>query len=82
MYKNFRIYVTETGTFVVKADSKRFGKHVIVCEAYDVKTCWKWIQANYRNKSGKVITNARLVDRVYRMAMSTCNISNNFWYQK
>lgn len=80
MYKNFRIYVTETGTFVVKADSKRFGKQAIVFEGFDVKSCWKWITVNYRNKSGKVITNSRWVDRVYRMAMSTCNVANNFWY--
>lgn len=81
MYKNFRIYVTETGTFVVKADSKRFGKQSIMFESFDVKSCWKWITTNYRNKSGKVITNSRWVDRVYRMAMSTCNVPNNFWYQ-
>lgn len=80
MYKNFRIYKTEN-TFIVKADSKRFGKQSIVFESYNVKSCVNWIYDNYRNKDGKIITNRRWVDRVYCMAMSTCNTPGNPWYK-
>lgn len=81
MYKNFRIYRTENNTFIVRADSKRFGKQAIVFESYSVKDCVKWIYANHYNKDGKLITNARSTNKVYTMAMSTCNIDNNFWYK-
>lgn len=81
MYKNFRIYKTENNAFVVKADSKRFGKQAIVFESYNVVECNTWILNNYRNKEGKKITNSRWTDRIYRMAMSTCDIPNNFWYR-
>ena len=80
MYTNFRIYKTETGTFVVRADSKRFGRQAIVFESYNTKDCWKWIQENYTNKDGKIITNSRWVDRVYRKAFSTCD-DGNPWYE-
>jgi hypothetical protein len=80
MYRNFQIYKTDTNTFVVKADSKRFGKQAIVFESYNAKDCWKWIQGNYMNKEGKRITNMRCVDRVYRKAFSTCD-NGNVWYR-
>lgn len=79
MYKNFRIYNTGN-TFVVRADSKRFGKQAIVFESWDVKECVKWIYKNYRNKAGEIITNSRWTTRVYSKAMSTCDIPNNPWY--
>lgn len=79
MYKNFRIYKTEQGTFIVKADSKRFGTQAIVFESYTTKACWKWISDNYRNKNGKKITNDRWTSRLYAQAFSTCD-DGNYWY--
>lgn len=81
MYKNFRVFITPNNTYIVRADSKRFGKQAIVFESYDIKHCIKWIYENYTNKDGKVITNSRWTDRAYRMAMSTLNIPNNPWYR-
>lgn len=80
MYKNFRIYKTETGTYVLKADSKRFGKQAIIFEHYDCNAVVKYMYENYTNKDGKRIKNMRWTDLVYRKAMSTCNIPNNPWY--
>jgi hypothetical protein len=80
MYKNFRIYRTETGTFILKADSKRFGKQAIIFEHYDCNAVVKYMLENYTNKDGKRIKNMRWTDLVYRKAMSTCNIPNNPWY--
>lgn len=82
MYKNFRVFITPNNTYIVRADSKRFGKQAIVFESYDIKHCIKWIYENYRNKDGKVITNSRLTDRIYRKAMSTLNTSNNPWFKE
>lgn len=79
MYKNFRIFITPNSTYIVRADSTRFDKQAIVFESYDVKHCIKWIYEHYTNKDGKVITNIRCTDRVYRMAMSTLNTPNNPW---
>lgn len=81
MYKNFRIYATDNNTFIVKADSERFGKQAIVYESYNVKDCWKWITENYRNKAGEVITNVRWTTTLYAKAFSTLNIPNNPWYK-
>jgi len=81
MYKNFRVFITPNNTYIVRADSKRFGKQAIVFESYDIKHCIKWIYENYTNKDGKVITNSRCTDRIYRMAMSTLNTPNNPWYK-
>lgn len=81
MYKNFRIYKTENNTFIVRADSERFGKQAIVFESYNTKECWQWIRDNYRNKEGKRITNMRWTDRLYRKAFSTCNTPDNVWYR-
>ena len=81
MYKNFRIYKTENNTYIVKADSKRFGKQAIVFESFKLRECFDWIFENYRNKDGKKITNSRWTDRVYRMASSTLNTPNNPWYR-
>ena len=80
MYKNFRMYVTDNNTYIVRADSKRFGKQAIVYESYNVKDCWRWITENYRNKDGKIITNMRWTTRLYIKAHSTLNIPNNAWY--
>ena len=81
MYKNFRIYNTDNNTFVVRADSKRFGKQAIVFESYKVKDCVRWIFENYRNKQGTIIKNIRWTTNVYCMAMSTCDIPDNPWYR-
>ena len=79
MYRNFQIFKTEQNTFVVRADSKRFGKQAIVFESYNTKECWRWICDNYTNKDGKKITNMRYKDRVYHKAFSTCD-DGNPWY--
>lgn len=81
VYKNFHIYATDNGTFVVRADSKRFGKQEIVFESYNLKECVNWIDNNYRNSKGEIITNMRWTTRVYCRAMSTCNIPDNPWYK-
>ena len=81
-YKNFRIYHTENNTFVVKADSQRFGKQAVVYESYDIKHCVKWAEEHYTNKDGKVITNLRWTTHLYVKAMTTCDIPNNPWYRK
>jgi hypothetical protein len=81
MYKNFKIYATENGSFIVKADSKRFGKQAIVFEGISAKECVSWMYANYRNKEGKIITNSRWTDALYVKAMRTCNTPNNPWYR-
>ena len=80
IYRNFRIF-NSGSTFIVRADSKRFGKSSIVYENYDLKQCVSWIYAHYRNKSGKIITNTRHQDHVYCKAMETCNVQNNPWYK-
>lgn len=82
MYKNFHIYATENGTFIVRADSKRFGKQAIVFESFSTKECVNWVYNNYRNKSGKIITNMCYTTAVYIKAMSTCNVPNNPWYKE
>ena len=81
MYSNFRIYHTESNTFVLKADSKRFGKQAIIFESYKIEDVIRFMYENYRNKSGKIITNMRLTSRLYAKAMSTCDIENNPWYR-
>ena len=35
MYKNIRVEQAYSGTWLVKADSERFGKHAIIFEHYD-----------------------------------------------
>lgn len=80
MYKNFRIYNTGN-SFVVRADSVRFGKQAIVFESYNCKECVNWIYNNYRNKNGKLITNMGLTTKLYCKAMSTCNKPDNPWYK-
>ena len=82
MYRNFHIFKTENNTFILKADSKRFGKQAIVFESYDVKHCIKWMYEHYTNKEGKVITNSRFTNKIYCTAMSTCDIPNNFWFKR
>lgn len=82
--KNFRIYLTDNGTYVVKADSKRFGKQSIVFESFSVKECVSWMYNNYRNADGKKITNSRWTNRLYARAMSTCKPTEehpNPWYK-
>ena len=81
IYRNFRIYNTGN-SFIVRADSKRFGKSAIVYENFDIKKCIAWIYAHYRNNDGKVITNRGLVDKLYAQAMSTCKLENNYWYKE
>jgi len=80
MYRNFHIFNTGN-SFVVKADSKRFGKQAIVYEDYDLKKCVSWIYSHYRNNNGKIITNRRWTDRIYAIAMSTCNCADNPWFK-
>ena len=82
MYSNFKIYKSETGTFIVRADSKRFGKQAIVFESYNTKDCWKWVCDNYTNKYGKKITNSRWTTRLYIKAFSTCDTPDNVWFLK
>ena len=82
MYKNFHIYATENATFIVRADSKRFGKQAIVFESFSTKECISWIYNNYRNKSGKIITNSRYTTAVYIKAMRTCKKADNPWYRE
>lgn len=79
MYRNFKIY-NDGDSFIVRADSKRFGKQAIVFESYKLQECIKWMYDNYRNKIGKVITNRGLVDALYVKAMRTCDVPNNPWY--
>lgn len=81
MYKNFRIYKSETGTFILRADSKRFGKHAINYEDYRLNGVIRFMFDNYTNKNGEVIKNMRWIDLIYRKAMSTCNIPENPWYK-
>lgn len=76
MYRNFHILKLRY-SFIVKADSSRFGEQEIVYEHYDHKKCLEWIFANYRNSKGEIITNMRWVTRVYCEAMSTCEIPDN-----
>lgn len=82
MYRNFHIYKTENNTFIVKADSERFGSQAIVFEHFDIKKAIEWMYNNYRNKEGKVITNMRWTSKLYRVAMSTCDIPDNFWFKR
>ena len=79
VYRNFHILKLRY-SFIVKADSPRFGEQEIVYEHYDHKKCLEWIFANYRNSKGEIITNMRWTDRVYRIAMSTCEVPNNPWF--
>lgn len=81
MYRNFHIFNTGN-SFIVRADSQRFGKQSIIYEDYDLRKCISWIYSNYRNNNGKIITNRRWIDRVYAIAMSTCNVTDNPWYQE
>ena len=37
MYKNIRVEQAYSGTWLVKADSERFGKDAIIFEHYDCK---------------------------------------------
>ena len=80
IYRNFRIYNTGN-SFIVKADSKRFGKSAIVYENCKLTKCVSWIYSHYRNNNGKVITNRRWTDHMYCKAMSTCNCADNPWFK-
>lgn len=42
--KNFKMEKTSTGTWVVRADSKRFGRKAIVFESYKMMECVAWIK--------------------------------------
>lgn len=42
--KNFKLEKTPTGTWVVKADSRRFGQQAIVFESYKMMECVAWIK--------------------------------------
>ena len=42
--KNIRIVVTENGTIVVKADTKRFGKDAIMYEGHTFMECCDYIR--------------------------------------
>lgn len=80
IYRNFHIF-NAGNSFVVKADSKRFGKQEIVYEDYSLKRCISWMYSHYRNDSGKIITNRRWTDYLYRKAMSTCLCVDNPWFR-
>ena len=81
MYKNFRIYKTDNNTFVLKADSERFGKQSIIFEHYNCTKVVEFMYENYKNKNGKIITNSGHRRSLYCKAMSTCNKDNNPWYR-
>lgn len=81
VYRNFRIY-NGGNSFIVRADSKRFGQNAVVYEDYDVKKCVNWIYAHYRNNSGKIITNAKHTTAIYVQAMKTCRLENNIWFKE
>ena len=80
-YTNFRVYYTANETYIVKADSKAFGKQAIVYESYNLDDCLKWIDDHYTNKDGKIITNLRWTRHTYVKAMSTCNIPDNRYFR-
>ena len=81
MYKNFRIYKTDNNTYVLKADSKRYGKQAIIFEHYNRKSVVAYMFENYRNKNGEIIKNLGCKNALYAKAMTTCNDTNNPWYR-
>lgn len=48
--KNFKLEKTLTGTWVVKADSQRFGQQAIVFESYKMSECVAWIKEKEEKK--------------------------------
>lgn len=46
MYSNFKIEKTDNNTYVVRADSDRFGKQAIVFESYSHRECLNWMYAH------------------------------------
>lgn len=82
--KNFQIFLTDNNTYVLRADSKRFGKNVIVFESYNRKDVVRYMFQNYRNSKGEIITNSGRKDSLYAKAMMTCKPTDtnpNPWYR-